>query len=128
MKFLASALLGLPFVPVESALCQESHWDKLSKLSPGSKMEVVDAESGAIQGQLVSTDEQGLTLRRKDSITETIALADVVSVTVKRLSLKKIAILAGVRSAAGALLGGARCKGPTVTTTSGSYCQEPHGF
>jgi hypothetical protein len=33
MKFLAPALLALLFVPVESALSQEPHWDKLKKLS-----------------------------------------------------------------------------------------------
>ena len=135
MKFLASALLVLLFVPVESTLGQESGWDKLTQLSPGTKMDVVDAQSGAIQGQLVSVDEQGLTLRRKgkeSGVTETIARADVVSVTVKHASVKKIAILAGVGSALGALAGGARCKGPTdyVYTPSGGYstCRNPNGY
>jgi hypothetical protein len=132
MKRLASAVLVLLLVPVESALCQESHWDQLTKLSPGSKMEVVDAESGAIQGQLVSIDEQGLTLRRKDGITETIARADVVSVTVKRPSAKRIALFALGGSALGALAGGSRCKGPTdyTYTPSGGYstCRNPNGY
>src|SRR5712691_7332938 len=65
MKFIASALMALLFVFVESAWGQETSWDKLMKLSPGAKMEVVDAQSGTVQGQLVSIDEQGLTLRRK---------------------------------------------------------------
>lgn len=135
MKFLASALLALLFVPVEWALGQEPTWDKLTRLTPGTKMEVVDAQSGAIQGQLVLVDEQGLTLRRKgkeSGVTETIARADVVSVTVKHTSVKKIAILAGVGSAVGALAGGSRCKGPTdyVYTPSGGYstCRNPNGY
>ena len=133
MKFSASALLVLLLVPVESALCQESLWDKLMKLSPGSKMEVVDAQSGTIQGQLVSIDEQSLTLRRKEGVSETVARADVVSVTVKQPDLKKIAILAGVGSALGALAGGARCKGPTdyvATPPNGGYstCRNPNGY
>ncbi len=81
MKFLASALLALVLVPVESALGQQQTWDKLTQLSPGTKIEVDDAQFGTIQGQLVSIDEQGLTLRRKgkeSGVTETIARADVV--------------------------------------------------
>lgn len=131
MKFLASALLVLFLVPVESARCQETGWDKLMKLSPGSKMEVIDAQSGAIQGQLVSIDEQGLTLRRKGGVAETIARADVASVTVKRPSAKKIALLALGGSALGALAGGSRCKGPTDTFYNGttySACRNSNGY
>ncbi len=95
MKFLTSALLALVLLPVESALGQQQTWGKLTQLSPGTKIEVLDALSGAIRGQLVSIDEQGLTLRREgkgSGVTETIARADVVSVTVKRPNLKKIAL------------------------------------
>lgn len=133
MKFPASALLVLLIVPVESALCQESHWDKLIKLSPGSNIEVVDAQSGAIEGQLVSIDDQGLTLRRKGAVTDTIARSDVISVTVKRPSAKKIALLALGGSGLGALAGGSRCKGPTDTYYNGfngttySTCRNPNG-
>lgn len=132
MKFLTSALLALVLVPVESALGQQQSWDKLARLSPGTKIEVVDGQAGTIQGQLVSIDEQGLTLRRKGKgagLTETIARADVVSVTVKRPSLKKIAILAGVGSALGALAGGSRCKGPTdYNSVQGTTCRNPNGY
>ena len=132
MKFLASALLVLLLVPVESALCQESSWGKLMKLSPGSKIELVDGQAGSIQGQLVSIDEQGLTLRRKGGVSETIARADVVSVSEKRPSAKKIALLALGGSALGALAGGSRCKGPTDTyyhgTTTYSTCRNANGY
>jgi hypothetical protein len=132
MKFLASALLVLLFISVESTLGQEPSWDKLMKLSPGSKMEVVDAQSGNVQGHLVSIDEQGLTLRRKGGVAETIARADVVSVTVKRPSAKKIALFALGGSALGALAGGSRCKGPTDTyyngTTTYSTCRNSNGY
>lgn len=131
MKFPASALLVLLLVPVESAVCQESRWDKLMKLSPGSKMEVVDTQSVTIQGQLVSIDEQGLTLRRKEGVSETVARADVVSVSVKRPSAKKIALLALGGSALGALAGGSRCKGPTDTYYNGttySACRNANGY
>jgi hypothetical protein len=132
MKFLASALLALLLVPVESALGQQRTWDKLTQLSPGTKIEVVDAQSGTIQAQLVSVDDQGLTLRRKgrgSSVTETIARADVVSLTVKHLSVKKIALLAGVGSAVGALAGGSRCKGPTdYNSIQGATCRNPNGY
>lgn len=133
MKFLASALLVLLFFPAESAFAQESSWDKLMKLSPGTKMELVDSQSGPIQGQLVSIDEQGLTLRRNGSVIESIARADVVRVTLKRPSLKRIALLAAGGSAFGAIAGGARCKGPTDTYYSGlngtsySTCRNPNG-
>jgi hypothetical protein len=133
MKFLASAALVL--LPVESAPGQQRSWDNLTQLSKGTKMDVVDAQSGAIQGQLVSVDEQGLTLRRNGEgspITETIARADIVSVTVKHASVKKIAILAAVGSAVGALAGGSRSKGPTdyYYTPGGGYstCHNPNGF
>jgi hypothetical protein len=132
MKLLASALLALLLVPAESALGQQQTWDKLARLSPGTKIEVVDGQAGAIQGQLVSIDDQGLTLRRKgigSSVTETIAWTDVVSVTVKRPSAKKIAILAGVGSALGALAGGSRCKGPTdYNSIQGTTCRNPNGY
>lgn len=132
MKFVAAALLVLLFIPVESTLGQEPSWDKLMKLSPGSKMEVVDAQSGTVQGQLVSIDEQGLTLRRKGGVAETIARVDVVTVTVKRPSAKKIALLALGGSALGALAGGSRCKGPTDTyyngTTTYSTCRNSNGY
>lgn len=132
MKFPASALLVLLLVPVESAVCQESPWDRLMKLSPGSKMEVVDTQSVTIQGQLVSIDEQGLTLRRQGGVSETVARADVVSVSVKRPSAKKIALLALGGSALGALAGGSRCKGPTDTyyngTTTYSTCRNANGY
>jgi len=133
MKFPALVLLVLLLVTVESARCQESRWDKLMKLSPGSKLQVVDAQSGAIQGQLVSIDEQGLTVRRKGGVTETIARTEVISVTVKRPSAKKIVLLALGGSALGALAGGARCKGPTDTYYNGfsgttySTCRDPNG-
>jgi hypothetical protein len=132
MKFLASALVALLFVFVESALGQEPSWDKLMKLSPGSRMEVVDAQSSTVQGQLVSIDEQGLTLRRRGGVAETIARADVVSVTVRRPSAKKIALFALGGSALGALAGGSRCKGPTDTyyngTTTYSTCRNSNGY
>ena len=132
MKFPASVLLVLLLVPVESALCQESPWDKLMKLSPGSKMEVVDAQSGTIQGKLVSIDEQGLTLRRQGGVSETVARADVVSASVKGPSAKKIALLALGGSALGALAGGSHCKGPTDTyyngTTTYSTCRNSNGY
>lgn len=132
MKFLASAVLALVLVPVESALGQQQTWDKLARLSLGSKIEVADGQSGAIQGELVSIDDQGLTIRRKgkeSGVTETIARADVVSVTVKQPNLKKIAILAGVGSALGALAGGARCKGPTdYNSIQGTTCRNPNGY
>jgi hypothetical protein len=129
MKFIASALMALLFVFVESALGQEPRWDKLMKLSPGSKMEVVDAQSGTVQGQLVSIDKQGLTLRRKGGVAETIARADVVSVTVKRPSAKKIALFALGGSALGALAGGARCKGPMdYNSVTGATCRNPNGY
>jgi len=132
MKFLASALLALVLVPVEWALGQQRTWDKLTQLSPGTKIEVLEALSGTIQGQLVSIDDQGLTLRRKDKesdATETIARADVVSVTVKRPSLKRIALLAGVGSAVGALAGGSRCKGPMdYNSIQGATCRNRNGY
>jgi hypothetical protein len=135
MKFLASALLALLFVPIKSASGQEPGWDKLMRLTPGNKMEVVDAQSGTIHGLLVAVDENGLTLRRKEKgsgVTETIARGDVVSVAVKHPKVKKFAILAGVGSAVGALAGGARCKGPTdyVPTGTGGYstCRNPQGY
>jgi hypothetical protein len=132
MKFIASALMALLFVFVESAWGQETSWDKLMKLSPGAKMEVVDAQSGTVQGQLVSIDEQGLTLRRKGGVAETIARADVVTVTVKRPSAKRIALFALGGSTLGALAGGSRCKGPTDTyyngTTSYSTCRNSNGY
>jgi hypothetical protein len=54
-------------------------------------------------------------------------------VTVKQPSLKKIAILAGVGSAVGALAGGSRCKGPTDYTPTPPYggystCRNPNGY
>lgn len=129
MKFLASALLVLLLVPVESAPCQESPWDKLMKLSAGSKMEVVDGQAGTMQGQLVSIDEQGLTLRRKEGVSETIARSDIVSVSVKRPSAKKIALLALGGSALGALAGGSRCKGPTdYNSVQGTTCRNSNGY
>lgn len=139
MKLLASALVALFFLPAESALGQESRWDKLMTLSPGTKMEVVDAESGTVQGQLVSIDDEGLTIHRKgngSAVTETIARADVVSVTVKRPSAKRIALFALGGSALGALAGGSRCKGPTDTVTiytptgplSSSTCHNANGY
>jgi len=132
MKFIASALMALLFVFVESAWGQETSWDKLMKLSPGAKMEVVDAQSGTVQGQLVSIDEQGLTLRRKGGVAETIARADVVTVTVKRPSAKRIALFALGGSALGSLAGGSRCKGPTDTyyngTTTYSTCRNSNGY
>ncbi len=132
MKFLTSALLALVLLPVESALGQQQTWGKLTQLSPGTKIEVLDALSGAIRGQLVSIDEQGLTLRREgkgSGVTETIARADVVSVTVKRPNLKKIALFAGVGSAVGALAGGSRCKGPTdYNSIQGASCHNSNGY
>jgi hypothetical protein len=132
MKFLASALFVLLFVQVESASAQQQTWDKLTHLSPGSKIEVVDALSGPIRGQLVSIDDQGLTIRREgkgSGVTETIARSDVVSVTVKRPNLKKIALFAGVGSAVGALAGGSRCKGPTdYNSVTGSSCHNSNGY
>jgi len=132
MKFIASALMALLFVFVESAWGQETSWDKLMKLSPGAKMEVVDAQSGTVQGQLVSIDEQSLTLRRKGGVAETIARADVVTVTAKRPSAKRIALFALGGSALGALAGGSRCKGPTDTyyngTTTYSTCRNSNGY
>lgn len=76
MKFPASALLVLLLVPVKSALCQESRWDQLMKRSPGRKIELVDGQAGTLQGQLVSIDEQGLTLRRKEGVSKTVARAE----------------------------------------------------
>lgn len=135
MKFLASALLALVLVPVESALGQQKAWDRLIQLSPGTKIEVVDAQADTIQGQLVAIDDQGLTVRHKgkgSDVTETIARADVVSVSVKRPSAKKIALLAVAGSALGALAGGSRCKGPTDTyyngTTTYSACRNSNGY
>jgi hypothetical protein len=132
MKFLAPALLALVLVPVESALGQQQTWDKLTQLSPGTKIEVDDAQFGTIQGQLVSIDDQGLTLRRRgkeSGATETIARTDVVSVTVKHPSAKKIAIFAVVGSAVGALAGGCRCKGPTdYNSVTGATCRNPNGY
>ncbi len=132
MKSLASALLVLLFVLVESTFGQEPGWDKLTQLSPGTKMEVVDAQSGVIQGQLVSIDEQSLTLRCKGGVAETIARADVVTVTAKRPSAKRIALFALGGSALGALAGGSRCKGPTDTyyngTTTYSTCHNSNGY
>jgi len=84
---------------------------------------------------LVSVDEQGLTLRRKDKgpdIIETIARADVASVSVKQPSAKKIVLLAVAGSAIGALAGGSRCKGPTdyTYTPYGGYssCRNTNGY
>lgn len=131
MKSPTAALLALALVPVQATLGQESTWDKLTRLSPGTKIEVEDAHSGTIQGQLVSVDEQALTLRRKGKesrVVETIVRADVVRVAVKHPSAKKILILGIVGAGIGALGGGSRCKGPTVTTTYGSYCQDPNGY
>jgi hypothetical protein len=135
MKLLPSALLALLFVPAELAVGQESHWDQVKKLSTGTKMEVVDAQYSAIQGQLVSIDDQSLAIRRKgqgSAMSETIARADVVRVTVKRPSAKKIALFALGGSALGALGGGSRCKGPTdyTYTPYGGYstCRNSNGY
>jgi hypothetical protein len=132
MKFLASALFVLLLVQVESASAQQQTWDKLAHLSTGSKIEVVDALSGPIRGQLVSIDDQGLTLRREgkgSGVTETIARSDVISVTVKRPNLKKIALFAGVGSAVGALAGGSRCKGPRdYNSVQGTSCHNSNGY
>lgn len=135
MRLLPPALLALVLVPVQSALGQESTWEKLTRLSPGTKIEVENAHSGAIQGQLVSIDEQALTLRLKgkeSSVVETIARADVVRVTVRRPSVKKIMILSAVGSGLGALAGGSRCKGPTdyYYAPGGGYstCRNANGY
>ena len=132
MKFLASTLLAFVLVPVESALGQQRAWDKLTQLSPGTKIEALDPLSGTIQGQLVAIANQSLTLRRKDkelSATEPIARADVVSVTVKRPTLKRIALLAGAGSVVGALAGGSRSKGPMdYNSIQGAGCRNPNGY
>ena len=134
MKFLSSAVLALLFVTVESALGQEPRWDNLNQLPSGTKMEVVDAQYGAIRGKLVSIDDQGLTRRREregSSVTDTIARAEVVRVTVKRPSAKRIALFALGGSALCALAGGSRCKGRTDTyyngTTTYSTCRNSNG-
>lgn len=84
-------------------------------------MEVVDGQYGAIQGKLVSIDDQALTVRREgkgSGVSKTIARAEVVSVTVKRPGAKKIALFALGGSALRALASGSRCKGPTDNTST----------
>lgn len=135
MKFLATTLVCLFLIPSASTFAQASDWDKLKRLSRGSKIELVETQTGSVSGQLVSIDEHGLTVRRTGSgtgTTETIAREDVEKVTVKRPNLKAIAIVAGVGSVMGTLVGGARCRGGTDYVGSYPYgstvCRQPHGF
>jgi hypothetical protein len=99
-----TAVLGI--VLACAARAQQSSWERLSGLEAGQRVEVTTS-AGAVKGEFVRADAQGITVREKKG-ERSLAQADVMKVTLPRRSRGiwiGLAIGAAGGLAAGAALG-----------------------